>query len=178
MRRQSIQKAVRIALFAAIITISSMITVPFAVPFTLQILAISVALMTLGGAEGCVAVAVYVSLGLLGLPVFAGFGSGVGYLLGASGGFVIGFLLGSICYFLLEKVFKISDRKRIVYAFVSLFVIYTVGTLWFTFVYSSGKTFFAALLVCTAPYVIPDTVKIFVASIISKRLRSAVNIRG
>ena len=176
--KRSVLKTVRIALFAAIIAVSSMITIPFAVPFTLQILAISTALMTLGGAEGTLAVAVYVSLGLMGLPVFAGFGSGIGYLLGASGGFVLGFVLGALCFLLLEKVFKVSERKRIVYAFVSLFVIYTVGVLWFTFVYSSGKTFFAALLVSVAPYVIPDTVKILVSSMISKRLRSAVNIRG
>ena len=87
------QELARAALFAALIAICSWISIPTAVPFTLQTFAVFLALGVLGGKLGTLSVAVYLLLGAVGLPVFAGFQGGLGALLGATGGYLAGFLL-------------------------------------------------------------------------------------
>ena len=75
-----------IALTAALIALCSWITLPIGpVPFTMQTFAIFTSLGLLGGRRGTVAVVVYLLLGLVGLPVFAGFHSGPAALMGPTG---------------------------------------------------------------------------------------------
>ncbi len=52
----------------------------------------------LRGKRGTLAVVVYLLLGLVGLPVFAGFSSGAAALLGPTGGFLLGFLASALVY--------------------------------------------------------------------------------
>ncbi len=83
-----------VALMAAVLTLCAWITIPLGpVPFTMQNFGIFAALGLLGGRRGSLTVAVYLLLGLVGLPVFSGFGAGPGALLGPTGGFLLGFLL-------------------------------------------------------------------------------------
>lgn len=81
-----------IAAFAAVITVCAWISVPAAVPFTLQTFAVFLAVGLLGGKRGTIAVAVYILLGAVGVPVFSGFNGGLGALLGITGGYILGFL--------------------------------------------------------------------------------------
>lgn len=171
MKQSKIKNMLEISLFSALIAISSMLSIPFPIPMTLQTFAIFLALMTLGGKNGLIAICVYISLGLVGLPIFAGFGSGIGYLLGASGGFIIGFPLAAALYLISERAFGVSRRKKLVYSLLSLAIIYAVGSLWFSFVYSNGTGFLAAITVTVLPYVIPDIIKILLALFISERLK-------
>ena len=85
---------IHISLFCAIICILSQISIPtpFGVPVTLQILAISLCGYILGYKNALKTVAVYILLGMLGLPVFANFKGGIPALLGPTGGFVAGFV--------------------------------------------------------------------------------------
>ncbi|MBR7085395.1 MAG: biotin transporter BioY [Oscillospiraceae bacterium] len=69
-------------MFSALIAICSWISIPTAVPFTLQTFAIYCALECLGGKKGFFAVLVYILLGAVGVPVFAGFSGGLGVILG------------------------------------------------------------------------------------------------
>ena len=80
------------AVCAALIAICAWITVPAAVPFTLQTFAIFFVLSLLGGKRGTIAILVYILLGAVGLPVFSGFNGGLGALLGTTGGYIFGFL--------------------------------------------------------------------------------------
>ena len=57
-----------IALGAALITVCAWITVPLTVPFTMQIFAVFLSLILLGGRNGTIAVAVYILLGAIGIP--------------------------------------------------------------------------------------------------------------
>ena len=75
-----------IAICAAIICVCAWITVPATVPFTLQVLGVFLSIRLLGGKKGTAAVAVYILLGMVGLPVFSGFQAGAGVLLGPTGG--------------------------------------------------------------------------------------------
>ena len=72
-------------ILAALIAVCSWISIPTAVPFTLQTFAVFLTLGLLGGRLGTLAVTVYLLLGAVGLPVFAGFHGGLGAFLGATG---------------------------------------------------------------------------------------------
>lgn len=81
-QHQKIVAMVQIALFAAIIAVCSWIQIPMTVPFTMQTFAVFCALATLGGKGGTISVLIYIVLGAVGVPVFAGFTGGVGILFG------------------------------------------------------------------------------------------------
>ncbi|PZR00524.1 MAG: BioY family transporter [Cereibacter sphaeroides] len=83
-----------VALFAALIailTIVPAVTLPSGVPVTAQTLGVMLAGAVLGSRLGFAAVALYVVLGLIGLPIFSGGTGGFGVLAGPTGGFLIGF---------------------------------------------------------------------------------------
>ena len=62
----------QIAILVALMAICSWITIPTVVPFTLQTLGVFLAISLLGGKRGTLAVLIYLLLGAVGLPVFAG----------------------------------------------------------------------------------------------------------
>ena len=81
-QHQKIVAMVQIALFAAIIAVCSWIQIPMTVPFTMQTFAVFCALATLGGKGGTISILIYIVLGAVGVPVFAGFTGGIGILCG------------------------------------------------------------------------------------------------
>lgn len=171
MNRLRIQKMLYVALFSALMAVSAWIAIPMPIPFTLQTFTFFLALMILGGLYGTAMSLIYISLGVVGLPVFAGFGSGAGYLLGASGGFILAFPISALLFALLEKLFGKGRKRKLIYAAVSLLLIYAIGALWFSLVYTENRGFFAALAIVALPYVLPDALKIFLAYYVSERLK-------
>ncbi len=161
------------ALASALIAVSALITIPLpsAVAITLQTFGVYFALFFLGGRLGTVAVALYIAIGALGLPVFSGFSGGVGRLFDASGGFIFGFLIAALTYWLLTFLF--GERLRILFAAITLLLLYTVGALWYALIYlGSGEADFATALTFTVlPFIIPDALKIALAEITAGRLR-------
>ena len=81
-----------IAIFTALMAVCSWISIPTAIPFTLQTMAVFLAVGLLGGKRGTLAVTAYVLLGAVGAPVFANFSGGIGILLGQTGGYILGFI--------------------------------------------------------------------------------------
>ena len=171
-RRASARGITEIALCAALIAVSSMISVPFPVPFTLQLLGVYFALYYLGGARGTLATLIYLSVGALGLPVFAGFTGGIGRFFDATGGFIIGFLVLSLVYLFIEHALGKSRLGAFIATIASLLVFYLAGSLWYSLVYNGGEGYLASLAVTVLPFVIPDVLKILLAGVISRRLRS------
>lgn len=163
-----------IALMAALMAICSWISIPTAVPFTLQTFAVFMAIGLLGGKRGTLAVLVYILLGAVGLPVFAGFAGGVGVLFGSTGGYIVGFLLTGLVMWGAEKLFGESGAVRIVSMLVGLLVCYALGTVWFLAVYtaSSGPVGLMTVLGwCVFPFIPFDIGKIVLAYILTARLR-------
>ncbi len=170
-----IKNAVLISLFTAIIAVCSLITIPSPVPFTLQTLGIFCALSVSGGKHGTIAVLLYTILGIVGIPVFSGFAAGPGHLLGASGGYIIGFILCALVYWLVTELCHNSLRAKISGLFLGLLTCYIAGTLWYAFIYLgeiSFKTLFSAIIVCIVPFLIPDIIKLIVAVVIAEKLQS------
>lgn len=169
-----------IALFAAVIAICSWMAIPAAVPFTLQTLGVFLAVGVLGGRRGTLAVLVYLLLGAIGLPVFSGFEGGLGKLLGATGGYIIGFVGSALVMWAMERL-PLREGLRLTLSMVlGLVVCYAFGTAWFMQVYaqqSSEIGLTSALTMCVFPFVVPDLIKIGLAQIIAKRLKAAVRLR-
>lgn len=174
--KTNVHKMTAIAACAAVIAVCSWISIPTTVPFTLQTFAVFAALFLLGGRDGTIAVLVYILLGAVGMPVFAGFTGGLGILLGTTGGYILGFLLSGLAYWASEKI----SSKAIVQlgtCFVGLAVCYAFGTVWFMNVYartSGAIGLMTALSWCVFPFVVPDIVKLFLAYALAGRLKKAL----
>ena len=98
---------VYIAVFAVIMAICSWISIPTAVPFTLQTFGVFVAVGVLGGKRGTLSILVFILLGAIGVPVFAGFSGGIGVLAGTTGGYIIGFLFSKTVLVLAKFAFVV-----------------------------------------------------------------------
>ncbi|MCC8051874.1 MAG: biotin transporter BioY [Clostridiales bacterium] len=165
---------VYIAVFAALMAVCSWISIPTTVPFTLQTFGVFMAVGVLGGKRGTLAVLVYILLGAIGLPVFAGFSGGIGALLGTSGGYIVGFLFSALTMWLMETTLGRSTAVQIASMVLGLIVCYAFGTVWFMVVYTSQTGAVGLMTVlgwCIFPFVIPDLVKIALAFLLSNRLR-------
>ena len=163
-----------VALGAVLIAVCSWITVPSAVPFTLQTFAVFAVCALLGGKRGLCAVALYMLLGAAGLPVFSGFGAGVGALLGPTGGYILGFAFTALSMWGVEAKFGEALPARIAGMALGLALCYAFGTAWFMAVYArtSGPIGLgAALSMCVFPFILPDIAKMALAILLSARLK-------
>ena len=179
--RAFIYDMVLISISAALIAVCSWISIPLGpVPFTLQTLGILAVMLTAGGRRGTIAVLVYLALGAVGVPVFAGFKGGIMSFIGPTGGFLIGFVFGALVYWLLEKLFlkKLMTTPVKTWIFGMLgfvvfeVVMYIVGVIWFMTVYAAqtGPVGLATVMSwCVIPFIIPDIVKMVVAVLTGER---------
>ena len=172
MRKSRVREINRIALAAAFIAVCSWLTVPMAVPYTMQSFAVFTVAALLGGKDSFFAVLVYIILGAIGVPVFSGMRGGFGVLFGETGGYLLGFLLGSaVCGALCRK--KKSIAATFGAMLLCLIMCYTVGCIWASVLYlgkseSAGLMFILGRFVL--PFVIPDIIKIALAVFTVKAL--------
>ena len=168
-----------VAVCAALMAVCSWISIPATVPFTLQTFAVFCSLGLLGGRRGTAAILVYLLLGALGVPVFAGFSGGIGILFGTTGGYLLGFILMGLVYWIGERLSRDSRGIRIVSMILGLLLCYAFGTAWFMFVYARQTGAIAlgtALAWCVVPFLLPDLVKMALALLLSGRLRKALHL--
>lgn len=168
---------VYIAMFAVIMAVCSWISIPAMVPFTLQTFGVFLAVGTLGGKRGSLAVLIYLLLGAVGLPVFSGFAGGLGYMMGSTGGYIIGFLLSALTMWAMERL--LGKRKGVLALSMGLglLVCYIFGTLWFMLVYTKNSGpigLWTALVWCVFPFMIPDVIKIALAFSVCRRLAGVI----
>lgn len=162
-----------VGLAVALIAICSWISIPTAIPFTMQTFAVFAVVGILGMYRGTIAVLVYILLGAVGVPVFAGFSGGIGVLFRNTGGYIMGFLFTALITGAIMKLFGKKVWVMAAAMVVGLLVCYAFGTAWFMVVYArnNGAVGIAtALSWCVIPYVIPDLVKIALAIVLTKRI--------
>jgi biotin transport system substrate-specific component len=165
---------VYIAMFAVLMAICSWISIPTVVPFTLQTFGVFMAVSMLGGKRGTISVLVYILLGVVGVPVFAGMSGGIGVLVGSTGGYIIGFLFSALVMWAFEKIPGKKPVVQIISMLAALIVCYAFGTVWFMVVYArtTGAVGLGTVLGwCVIPFIIPDLVKIAMAFVLSGTLR-------
>ena len=163
-------------LFTAVLTVCAWLSVPMGdTVITLQTFGIFLTLGLLGGKRGSLAVLVYLLLGAVGAPVFSGFRGGLGALLGTTGGYIFGFMLTSLVYWLLTA-WKDSPAVRLIAMALGLLVCYVCGSAWYVLGYLGGNALSlgAVVLKCVLPYLVPDAVKVFFAWVLTRRLKRFV----
>ena len=180
-KKLSLKDMLYIAICSALIAVCACISIPMTVPVTLQTFAVFVTVGLLGTRRGLAAIAVYILLGAVGLPVFSGFRGGIGMLAGATGGYIMGFLLLALVMgWILKKGGKGVWNMALAMA-AGLLVCYAAGTAWFVYAYTGpqGKVdVMTALSWCVVPFLLPDAAKIALALLIVRRVDKYVNPAG
>ena len=159
----------------AFITVCSWISFPFAVNFSLQTFAIFLIAAAFPASVSLPAVAIYILLGLVGIPVFSGFNSGLSALFGPSGGYIIAFLPVATIISAFRKKFLNQSLIYVAVATLSTTVCYVFGCIWYVLIFSPSTTVLSALTICVFPFIIPDCTKILLSAIILKKLTPYIN---
>ena len=164
-----------IALSVALLSICSYIAIPTPVGhITLQLFAVLLIACTLDLKKSVSAVTLYVAMGLIGLPVFAGFRGGIGVLFEVSGGFLLAFILISAIIPLARHLFGNSRWCLIISSVCSILLSYLIATVWIHIVSGGVEhpgSFIIFLLLYTAFFIIPDLLKLALVVYIVPKIR-------
>lgn len=160
------------AVFAALLAVCGWIAVPFGgSAFTLQTFGVFLTLGLLGGKWGCVAIVVWLTMGVAGLPVFTGLRGGFGVFMEISGGYLAGFLVAALLFWLLT--FQKASSLRIAMAMAAgMVVCYGCAVAWYGIAYQGSLLEGVSLWVL--PYLAPDAMKIVLAFLLTQRLKRFV----
>ena len=161
-------------MLTAVMAVCSWISVPAEIPFTLQTFAVFCAVGLLGGRNGLFSILVYILLGAIGIPVFAGPSGGIGIILGNTGGYIVGFVFIALICWLTEKLFGSGLIVRIISMLIGLAVMYAFGTAWYIFLYTKNTGDVSLIQVmkwCVTPFVIPDLIKLAIAVVLTDRIK-------
>ena len=176
--REKIRNMTHIALYSIMLTVCSWLSVPLAVPITLQTFGVFFILFYAGGKKALASLLLYIALGAIGLPVFSGFGNGMSVLVGPTGGYILGFLAAGAVYFAAEAIFKEGMSKRWVkycVATVALFACYALGALGvIKYASDSALGYFEVFFGSVAAYGIADALKIVSAELLCSYIRKYV----
>jgi biotin transport system substrate-specific component len=172
----SLRGMIYASLFGAVTAAGAFLIIPFAfVPITLQTLFLNLAAALLGGRLGALSQVVYVLLGIIGLPVFAGGKGGIGVLFGPTGGYLIGFVVAA---YVIGKLIELKEHAGFVWMACSmvagLVIIYFFGIVQLSFV--AKLTLIKAVSVGVLPFLIGDALKIIIAILITLKLRDKIKL--
>ena len=165
------------AVMAAVLCVLGPLTVPIgAIPISLANFVICLTAWLLGPKFGTLSVAVYLCIGLIGVPVFSGYGAGLAKLAGPTGGYLVGYLLLA----LIGGLFIEKSNGNPVVSGIGLVLgdaaCYVLGTIWFMIL--TGADLVSALGWCVLPYLPGDAVKIVLAAALTiqldKRLKGSL----
>jgi len=154
------------------------------VPVTGQTFAVLLAGVLLGRWWGGIGLAIYAGLGIAGVPWFAGWGSGLGYLAGPTGGYIIGFILAALFLGHFTDTYIRSRSFLSMLAlmlFANFILIYTPGLLqlglWLNLVKAEPVTFTSLLSLGVLPFIAGDITKAVMAAAIARGVipKSAYN---
>ncbi len=163
---------VYVGLFAALMSVCAWISIPLTVSVTLQTFAVCLTAGLLGWKRGVFTVLIYILLGMIGLPVFTGFKSGIAAVTGPTGGYIVGFLFTALIVGLTADKIGKKIWQNIVFMIIGITVCYLFGTVWFVIAYK--VSFVSALSTCVFPFLLPDAVKIILAAVLVNRLKRFV----
>src|SRR3989344_1685669 len=172
------RKKLKLMVFAALFAVLSggiawfKMPLPFTpVPITLQTLAVLLSGALLGPYYGALSMLLYIGVGALGLPVFAGGSSGIGVLLGPTGGYLFSYFIAAfVIGKLVEKRTKANKELRFAHYAVAMLagtlIIYLLGGLQGMLV--TGLSVKAIIIGWVVPFIIGDAIKLLLAACIAK----------
>ncbi len=165
----SVRPMIYASMFAAMTAIGAFIRVPIPaspVPITLQVFFVLLAGLLLGSKWAGMSMIVYVMLGIIGFPVFSGGLSGIGVILGPTGGYLIGFIAGAFVTGLVTETFGRSTLAAIGAMIAGIAAIYLLGVAQLSVV--AGLSVPQSVVIGVLPFLIGDSVKLVAALIVSR----------
>ncbi|MEW5705527.1 MAG: biotin transporter BioY [Actinomycetota bacterium] len=162
---------VKSALLAALTAVAAQIMIPqpfSSVPLTLQVFFPLLAGAVLGPVYGALSQIIYVLMGAIGLPVFAGGGSGIGSLIGPTGGYLFGFIIAAYVVGLITIKGKGSIANLVLAMSAGVLVIYVLGVFQLSIV--SKMSILKAIVAGALPFIVFDFIKAFVAVVVARRI--------
>ena len=140
----------RCAMLVAILCVCGWLTVPVGDSvLTMQTFGVFLTLYQLGGRRGTGTIIVYL-------------------LLGATGGYLLGFLATGLIYWVVEVIS--GGRGAVIGMFLGLLGCYAFGSVWYLLMYAEKSALIAVIVKCVAPFLVPDLIKLFLAVSLGKKL--------
>lgn len=170
----TIREMTLIAIYPAMMAATAGFNIPMGQlpPVSLQTFFVFLAGLTLGWKLGSISMIIYVLLGVIGLPVFAGYKSIEAFLTG-SGGFIVSFIIAAFVIGFVKNVKIINNKK--VNVFIILFLvnilIYIIGSTYVAYLYDLN---YWVVLAGMYIYLGGDIIKIIAATYVYPRIRNHI----
>jgi len=171
----SIKPMIYASLFAALTAIGAFVRIPVPVspvPITIQVFFVLLSGLVLGSRWAGASMAVYVMLGIIGFPVFSGGSSGIGVIMGYTGGYLIGFIGAAYITGLIAETFGRSTSAAIGAMIVGLAVIYMFGVMQLSIV--AHLPIKESVATGVLPFLIGDFIKLIAALIVFIRIEPLI----
>ncbi|MCF2555898.1 biotin transporter BioY [Faecalicatena contorta] len=167
----SVQDICSIALCTAVIAIMAQISIPMplGVPMTMQTFAITLAAVVLGSKKGGISTLIYVLMGAVGIPVYAGFAGGFQHIAGPTGGFIISFPVMAFIIGLGVDKFRNVKGGFLICLILGTLINYVIGVLMFCLLTQSPVS--VGISACVLPFIPTAIIKAALASILGLKIR-------
>lgn len=170
--KYSTRTIVIVGMFAAVLSVLSILAIPMpsGVPLTLQTFAVALCGYVLGAKRGVATVFIYIVLGAVGMPVFSGMHGGISWLVGYTGGFLWGFIfLSVLCGAAMSTRRKLC---RVILSGIGLTLCHAIGVLQFAIVAETSLK--VAFVTVSAPYLIKDVISLMGAYAAAIPIRKSI----
>jgi biotin transport system substrate-specific component len=165
-----LQQMVYASLFAALTAVGAYIYIPIGpVPIVLQNLFVLLAGLLLGSRWGFTSIGIYLLVGAIGIPVFAGGKGGIAHFLGPTGGYLIGFAISALITGFIAERSNGRTATDILAVVIGSLVTYAFGAPWLKVV--TGMTWAKALMVGMVPFLPGDALKASAAVVLARSIR-------
>lgn len=164
------KRLILIALFAALICVATVIIPPiaiFSIPVTLQTLMIMITGILLKPRDAFISVLLYLIIGLIGIPVFSGFNSGLSAIIGPTGGFLLAFPFAALLISCFKSDMSVLRLIIINFIFGSLMV-YLAGAISLAII---NETNYFDVLKTLLIFIPIDFVKSILAALVGSKLK-------
>lgn len=151
----------------SLMVVCAYICVPILVPITMQTFALYLIFFIFGGKIVFLTTVIYALLGVVGLPVFAGF-NGIGAFLSPTGGFIIGFIFTSGFLWVTERFSK-KTYLKFIFCLIGLLICYIFGVIFFI-IFTPNVNVLKIFYACILPFIIPDIIKIALAYFVGNKI--------
>jgi len=164
-----------IAICTALLCVIAPFSVPLPmmpVPLSLATAAIYLFSYILDMKKAVATCALYIMIGVVGLPVFSGFKGGIAVILGPTGGYIIGYIFLTL---IISFIIKNSKDNMVMYVLgmlVGTIVLYTFGTVWI--IVSTHMQVSKAVMVCVVPFIVGDVLKMVSCVLVAKNIKNRI----
>lgn len=168
----STKTIVTVGMFTAVLAVLSILQIPMptSVPITLQTFAMALCGYVLGWQSGVAATLLYIVLGTVGVPIFAGMSAGPGVLFGYTGGFIFGFIfLTLLCGI---SVRRKNPAVKIILGVIGLLICHLLGAVQYAVL--AHITIGASLVAVSLPYIVKDVISVVGAYLVAIAVRKAL----